>query len=230
MNVTLISCFRNAENYLWRYLGQIDHLTDCIEERGDNLDLIWGEGDSTDSTLEQLCRAIQRFGIRAQIVDCTHGGQQWPSVVSPERFEQLGYVGRCMWAHIPQDANAVVYCESDLIWPVDTILRIVDQLQDYPAISPMVYLRRQGWPPEAWYDTWAARIGKRHFRHDIPYITEFDPDKPFRVDSMGSCMAIRGDLARQLVWDEDVFVGICRQIYQLGGSVWIDPKTSVFHL
>jgi hypothetical protein len=134
-----------------------------------------------------------------------------------------------MWAHIPQDADAVVYVESDLIWEPETLLTLTDRLQDYPAISPMVYLRRQGFGQNAFYDTYCYRKNGKQFGHYPPYVEGFDADKPFMVDSAGSCMAMRGELAKGLTWDEKVFVGICGQIYDNGGSVWCDPQCAVYH-
>jgi len=228
MNVTLISCFRNSKRYLSRYIQYVTEFNNLIYENH-TLTMIWGEGDSTDDTRDWLEKWAQRFD-GAKVVDCTHGGQvDYQGVINEQRFKELGYVGRCMWAHIPQDADAVVYVESDLIWQPETILKLIDRLQDYPAIAPMVYLRRQGWAKDAFYDTWAARINGKHFEHYPPYCEGFDADKPFQVDSMGSCMAIRGELARKLVWDEQVFVGICRQLKEQGYGVWIDPTVAVYH-
>lgn len=229
MNITLISCFRNSESYLSRYMNQVADLVSGLSLRNDHIDLIWGEGDSTDRTLE-LLQAYVRFGYPARIVDCTHGGtKDYQGVINEQRFKELGYVGRCMWAHIPADADVVIFVESDIIWQPETILHLIDRLQDYLAVSPMIYLRRQGWASHAFYDTWAGRKNGRHLEHYPPYCEGFDPDEPFQVDSMGSCMAFRGDLARGLKWDENVFVGISRQIYEHGGSLWIDPGLAIYH-
>lgn len=230
MNVTLISCFRNAESYLNRYFNQVAELFADMSQNDHEMSLIWGEGDSIDNTLEQL-RAFQALlPHRITLVDCTHGGRaDYEGVINEQRFKELAYVGNCMWQHIPANADAIVYVESDLIWAPETILALIDRLRDYPAISPMVYLRRRGWEETAFYDTWAARINGKHFEHYPPYIDGFDPNKPFRVDSMGSCMAFHGELSRKLCWDERVFVGICQDIYALGASVWIDPQTAIYH-
>jgi hypothetical protein len=230
MNVTLISCFRNATGYIERYFDQLTDLINELQDRGDWIYVIWGEGDSTDDTKAKLAyNTVWSTDALIRDVDCTHGGADYGSVVNTERFRQLAHVGNCMWAHIPQDADAVVYVESDLIWEPEAILTLIDRLQDYPAISPMVYLRRQGFGQNAFYDVWAGRKDGKHFSHYPPYCDGFDPDKPFQVDSMGSCMAIRGTLAKGLIWDEQVFVGICRQLKEQGYGIWIDPTVAVYH-
>jgi len=230
MNVTLLSCFRNAENYLNRYFNQVAELFADMSRYDHDMRLIWGEGDSTDTTLEQLRVFQSLLPHRIEIVDCSHGGPEYGSVVNTDRFRQLAFVGDCMWAYIPEDADAVVYVESDLIWEPETLLTLIKRLQDYPAISPMVYLRRQGFGQNAFYDVWAGRKDGKHFSHYPPYCDGFDPDKPFQVDSMGSCMAMRGELARGLTWNDEVFVGICKQIYAKGSAVYLDPTLGVYHV
>lgn len=229
MNITLCSAFRNSTSYLLRYFCQIAELMQALDDRGDSMNLVVGEGDSTDGTLSMLHELKGPDFDIVHLVDCTHGGTEFGSVASPERFRQLAYVGNCIWAAILPDTDAVLYVESDLIWSADTMLKLIDRLQEYTAISPMIYLRRDGYPADAWYDIWATRKDGKNFGHLRPYHTCYNAATPFLVDSTGSCMAIRGELANQLVWPDDVFVGICRNIYDLGASVWIDPTLSVIH-
>ncbi len=230
MNITLASAFRNSVPYLQRYLSQCDALVDALYYAGHRLSFVWGEGDSTDSTLAMLRAATWRF--KADIVDCTHGGaEQYGSVVRAERFKQLAHVGAVIWKAIPDDCDVFVYVESDLIWEPATILGMVERLGEYPAISPMVLLDRTGWSKKAFYDTWGGvGMDGRHFEHQPPYNAGYNPDQPFQVRSMGSCMAFRGDIARRLKIDDDVFQGICRQIYEMGHTVHIDPTLCVQHL
>ena len=228
MNIALCSAFRNSTDYLGRYFGQAHELDIALHDRGDRLQFIWGEGDSTDNTRRWLKAATYRFW--AKIVDCAHGGGDYGSVVAAERFKQLAHVGRCIWAAIPAAADVVVYIESDLIWEPSTIVTLIDHLQEYPAISPTIMLDREEWAKTAFYDTFAFRKDGRRFTHFPPYHSCYVPDRPFQVDSAGSCMAFRGDVAREIVFDEQtIFIGICEQIYANCGSVWVDPALSVIH-
>lgn len=231
MNVTLCSAFRNSvqNGHLDRYLAQVWALHGALDERGDTLYCVWGEGDSADDTRSQLAGGLYAWDFA--LIDCTHGGADYPSIVLGERWKQLAHVGRCIFAAIPTDAAAVIYVESDLIWDAETMVGLLDRLQDYPAISPMVLLDRKGWAANTWYDTWGAiGLNGQHFEHRPPYNAGYKDDKPFPVSSMGSCMAIRGDMARQIAVDERVFQGISAQIWAMGGSVWIDPKLFIWHL
>lgn len=232
MNITLCSAFRNSvrNGHLDRYLGQLTDLHLALSERGDRLYCVWGEGDSTDETLDRLTWAYPYARWAITIVDCTHGGQEFGSVEKSERFRQLAHVGRCIFAAIPTDTDAVVYAESDISWDAQTIISLIDRLADYPAISPMVLLDRKGWAKNAFYDTWGAiGLNGRHFEHHPPYNAGYKPDEPFPVSSMGSCMAMRGDIAMQIVIDERVFQGISAQIWAMGESVWIDPQLTCYH-
>jgi len=227
--MTLISCFRNATGYIERYFDQVDRLRDMLTGLGHDFFGVWGEGDSTDKTKRYIHLFQYDFNLAGVVVDCDHGGPEFGSEVNTERFRQLAYVANRMWAHIPADTDIVIDVESDLIWEPETMLTLIDRLQDYPAISPMVWMDGQRFPRTFFYDVWAFRKNGQQFSHYPPYCDGFDADKPFMVDSAGSCMAIRGDLARKLVWDENVFVGISRQIYEHGASLWVDPTVACFH-
>jgi hypothetical protein len=109
MNVTLCSAFRNASNFVGRYQRQVYGLADALEERGDRLNCIWGEGDSTDDTLYLLQCLSPTFN--AEIIDVAHGGKHYGSVVDVERFKQLAGVANKIWSHIPESAEVVIWCE-----------------------------------------------------------------------------------------------------------------------
>jgi hypothetical protein len=156
-------------------------------------------------------------------------------VVNAARFKQLAHVASRVWAAIPADSEIVVYVESDLIWDAATMTILIDQVAEYGAICPMVYLERKGWRKDSFYDTWAAvGLDGQHFEHYAPYHASYDPNRPFQVRSMGSCMAMRGEIARRIVFDDStIFPDICRQIV-FGGNgdsqgVYIDPLLSVYH-
>ena len=229
MKVCLCSAFRDSTPYLNRYLTQVAGLDRLLADRGMAFRCVWGEGDSTDETYMALTHS--RTIYRYTLVDCTHGGPKFGSVVDAQRFRQLAHVGRGIFAGIPADADVVVWVESDLVWEPATLLALIERVSSgrYPVMAPMVYLRREGWGECDWYDTWATRKDGKHFSHKPPYHNCYMPDRPFMVDSTGSCVAFRGDIARRLIIDERLFPGACEQIYKMGHSVWIDPALSVIH-
>jgi len=231
VNITLCSAFRSACGYLPRYFTQIDGLDHALHEQGHRPSFVWGEGDSTDATKATLLAACYRF--RAMVVDCTHGGKAYGSVVNAQRFRQLAYAGKQIFAAIPDGADVVVYVESDLVWEPATLLALIERATSggYAVISPMVYLRRDGWPADSFYDTFCFRAEDRHFAHYRPYHAVYRADEPFQVDSAGSCLVMRGEIARSLTFDEQtIFPDLCGQIRASGHGVWVDPGCAVYHL
>lgn len=230
MNITLCSSFRTSCDYLRRYYQQAKALRHRLQTRGDTLRFVWGEGDSRDGTLTLLRLMATELGD-ARIVDCEHGGAAWGSVVNAARFKQLAYVASRVWAAIPADSDVMVWVESDLIWDAATMTSLIGQVAQYGAISPMVLLERKGWPKGSFYDTFCFRLDGQHFEHHPPYHTGYNPDQPFRVDSAGSCMAMRGDIAQRITFDDStIFPDICRQIAAGGSAVYVDPGLAVYHL
>jgi len=228
MNITLISPFRNVEKYIYRYFGQVIKLYDVLSRRDNNVDFIWGEGDSTDDTQEILARYAKCFSASDSIVDCTHGGPAFGSVVDSQRFLQCAYACNLLLMRIPQDADVVVWADSDIEWEPETILNLIDATKEYPAIAPLVLLKREGWKPDSFYNTFDFRIDGKHFAHDPPYHPKLDGIT--KVDSAGSVLVMRGDLARKVHFTaQEVIVGLCGQIYQNGGSVWCNPNLRTYH-
>ena len=224
MNVTLCSAFRNSCGYLPRYLDQCHQLDALLHAQGHSLRFVWGEGDSTDQTLKTLQAATYRF--KAAIVDCTHGGQVYGSVESWARFKQLSHVGNVIWAAIPEDTDAVIYVESDLIWEPATLVKLLDALTVYPAVAPMVM---DSPPAETYYDTWGSRCDGTRFVKRWPYHAALLGNQMLKMDSAGSCIAIRWKLAQWLHFPDDCFVGFCPELYAQGGELWLDPSLTVFH-
>lgn len=230
MNVTVLSCFRDAAHYVERYCEQMDGLQTALQARGDSLHLVLGYGDSVDGTGAALFdECSNRFC--AHLIDVSHGGPYHGNIVHPERFQQLAGIWGRLWQHIPPEADAVVFCEGDLVWRAETLLTLVDRLDDYAAIAPMVWLTRRGYPPPFFYDVWAYRKDGAAFAQRAPFFDGWPPAAPVPIDSAGSCVAFRGEVARGLVWSEkNLIVGLCEQVYAQGGSLWLEPNVSVQHL
>lgn len=227
MNITLCSSFRTATGYLPRYLSQCHDLDTLLYHAGHRLSFIWAEGDSTDSTQKMLHAARWRFKVT--IVDATHGGPNFDSIVSIRRFAQLAYVANRVWELLPTDADVVVWAESDLIWEPAMMVRLIERLQDVPCVGPMVM---ESPPSNLYYDVWAHRRNGVQFTKQPPYHAELPlvPDWLLEMDSIGSIIAMRGEVARAVyVPVEDVLVGTCRMIRENGGSVWLDTGLKCYH-
>lgn len=234
MNITLCSSFRSATGYLQRYLRQVADLDHALYERGHRLSFIWAEGDSTDSTLKMLHAARWRF--KSTIVDATHHGPAFESIVSVKRFAQLSYVANKVWELLPESADVIIWVESDLVWEPAMMVRLIERLTEVPCVGPMVF---DSPPANTFYDTYCCRRNGVQFTKQPPYHVDIAGAAGGRgeylrglleMDSIGSIVAMRGDVARE-VWVpmEDVLVGTCRMIRENGGSVWLDTGARCFH-
>lgn len=227
MNITIVSAFRNSISYIVRYFDQIDHLAIVLARRKPfaHLNLLLGYGDSTDGTGEALFEAAAD-SIGAHLIDVSHGGKEYGSVEDVQRFRQLAWTWNKLLPNIPHDSDAVVLLESDLIWETETLVALIDHLATFSAIAPMIF---HAHPPDRFRDVYAFRRNGVRFTNEAPYHADLN-GAVLQVDSAGSVLAMRGPLARKVcVPEEDVVVGLCRQIYEHGGSIFVDPSLSVFH-
>lgn len=235
--VALCSIFRNSTKYIDKYFEQISRLKIMLEEEDKNLRLYLGYGDSTDGTGELLHEAcIHRFS--AVLIDVSHGGPEFGPEVNATRFKQLAYCGNKVLEHLPLDTAQVIWVESDLVWYPNVLTRLLRLLDEYSAACPMIF---DAGGLSKFYDTWAFRI------HGIPFTKDFPHHRHLmsnyggihHLDSGGSCMAIRGEVAHHVRFTNDeVFVGLSKQIWDQGGTLvldsgcyvthpWHDPKISV---
>lgn len=225
MNITVISIFRNACRYLERYFEQMDDLQAALTQRGDCLHLLLGYGDSTDGTGEALFDECY-FRFDAHLVDVSHGGPVFGSIEHPQRFKQLAAIGNRLLDCVPPNADVVGFVESDLIWDAATLVRLIDHIQDYVAVAPMVM---DG--PESFYDVFAFRANGKRFSKKPPYHSCFDEyARLYPLDSAGSVLFADAYLARKAkLSDGEAIVGYCKDLREQGGSIWLDAQASVLH-
>ncbi len=246
MNVVLVSIFVDSTPYLIRYFGQVIGLQDALQARDNDLLCLWGEGDSTDHTRQMLKGAGYR--IKSRVIDVTHGGQIYGSVVKKERFRQLASVGRKLFAEVPPNADIVLYAESDLIWGVDTALGLIGGVGgnatptpgkrlahghrrtmilsgEIAVIAPPILLRRDHWEEDTWYDTFGFVSHGVHFSHRPPYHPANDGVSLLEMETVGSMLAVDAAHFRQAAatYDDRVLGGLCQDIRKQGGQIWFDP-------
>lgn len=229
MNWCLVSAFRNASSYIERYCTQMDALQDSLHKRDDTLTLVLGYGDSKDKTAVNLFEELDSNLFRYDNVvalDVTHGGHFYGSVVNKQRFKDLAFVFNKLWDNIPESADYVGLIESDLLWQPESIVGLVEGLQWASMVAPMV-LHLNG----NFYDTWAFRLAGERFRGVKPYHNMLTPSMlTYDMDSVGSAFLMKAETARMLHWpEEDVVVGICKQIRDSGGIVRLDTTLKVYH-
>lgn len=220
------SIFRDSTPYLPRYFGQVRELAAELKARGDSLRVIWAEGDSVDDTWDMLAMTLDG-SLEGRLLRCAHGGPRYGSVDQIERWRQVAPVCNAVLAQVEDDVDAVVYVESDLVWEPATMLRLLSWRDetDFDAISPMVWY---GTPGSTWfYDVYAFRAAGRHFTASPPYHPALT-HRVMAVESTGSCLVMRGDVARACRFGlETCLIG--ESLAEHGYSLWVDPGASIWH-
>lgn len=228
MNVVLGSAFRNssARHQLQTYFGQVDMLKSLCAVMHWSLRLVAVEGDSVDSTRADLQTFADALQVPLQLVVREHHGPWFGSTEAPERMAALSYVGNGILESITGEDDVLVYVESDLLWRPETFLRCIDQLRPHEAdvIAPMTFAGA------AFYDIWAFRKNGHRFGPHHPFHGELRFDSLTPVDSAGSCLVMRADVARSCrIIDNEALVGFCRDVWRKGFSVQCDARERIFH-
>ena len=235
MRVAIGSAFRNSAGFHCdRYFRQVNELRDQLRERGDVLHVIAVEGDSTDDTQFALMRWAEYLTLSVRIVTRNHGKRVFGSTEEPERMAALSYVGNGILETVREEDDVLVYIESDLVWRPEPIIRLIDQLgiltqcgeseRQIDAISPLIFAG------DAFYDIWAFRKSGHRFGPFKPYHGELDFKRPTPCDSTGSCIVMRGEVARKCrIIDNDAMVGFGRDVWAKGFTLFCDARERIQH-
>lgn len=231
MNIILASIFRNSGSYLDRYFSQLAQLRRVLTERGHKIHFVWAEGDSEDDTFQKLAVYLNSDS-KSTLVKADHGGPIFGSIDNEHRWRNISFVCNALLEHIPDDADIVVYIESDLLWVPDTILQLIEHVQQIGiiAVAPMCFHL----PTGVMYDVWGHRKDGINFSPYHPYhpaLLDIYPGTLVPIDSAGSCIVMRGEVARTTRFDppELGIVGWCQNMHRLGVQLYLDPSLKVFH-
>lgn len=227
MMVVLGSIFRNSTAYLPRYGAQVAALRDALAARGDVLGLVLAEGDSTDGTWDALTHMLAlRGGVGTAVLKREHGGPLFGSVDNAHRWRQISYACNGVLEAVPAECDAFIYVESDLIWQAPTMLSLLAHLDRCDAVAPMSF-HVSG----RFYDTWGYRAGGAHFCGDPPYYPGIVAGGLTPIESAGSCIVTRGDVARSTRFDppQESIVGWCKDMRRHGYTLWLDSSLKVEH-
>jgi len=233
VNVVIASIFRDSASYLSSYVSQVAGLRDLLAQRGDRLTAVWGEGDSIDRTAVKLAEAARKASIDCALIDVAHGGAKFGSVDVEQRWRQISYCCNTVLDQIPTDADVVMYVESDLVWNAAQLLDLIDDVSQFgmDAIAPMSMAL--GETPLRFYDTWGHRSGGVAFQPYAPFHEglALNPHIALPLDSAGSCIVMRGEVARSARFDppEMGIVGFGHDLNAKGYTMVLDPSTSVWH-
>src|SRR5271169_6124511 len=178
MRVALCSIFRNSTPYLDTYFGQVDELRKHFD-----LTLFLAEGDSADDT---LAVAREHATAKDTLLYIPHGGPHFGSVDNPQRWEQIAQVVRPVLDEaIASKPDILVWVESDLIWDVNSMVKLIKGTTPGRSVAPMVFDKGT----DRFYDVWGFRLNGKGFQDHMPYF----PSEPYRdgdyahIDSCGSC-------------------------------------------
>lgn len=220
MKVVLGSIFRDSTGYLLKYAKQVYALDRALRSQGHGLELVFVEGDSKDGTHYALGRLFDTFKLT--LIKRAHGGPAWGSVDQPDRWAALSWCANGVMENVPLDAGAFIYVDSDLEWDAATMLKLLNDLSSVPAVAPMC-LTTGG----TFYATWGFVKDGRNFGPFAPF-HPLVADTLTPIDSAGSCVAMRGDVARRARFGPFDFVrGLGRSIREAGYGLFVDPTLKV---
>lgn len=227
MNVVVGSIFRDSAAYVGRYFMQIAALDRLLSERGDAVRVITVEGDSSDDTWARLQRMTEapRAKVPLTCIKREHGGPKWGSVDVADRWKALSWCCNGVMEAIQDSDDALVYVESDLLWDPTTMRALLDHLRTVPAVASMCFTRAGHF-----YDTWGHRKGGIPFGPFPPYHPGLAPEGLTEIDSAGSCIVMRGSVARVARFGpDDCVLGLGRSIREQGFALYVDPQLRVVH-
>lgn len=235
MTLAVVSFFRNCA-----YSGQIERFLDQVQAlaRVPGLTIrvyaVWG--DCVDHTPHLLLRGAERRGLRLTLVERSHGGPVFPSTEDPVRLKALSYVGNGGLEAV-RDEDRVLYVESDLIWEPETITRLLldldmDEGTRCDVVAPLIvagppYEREDtgGQPRDVFYDIFVFRKDGDRFSPFWPYHRRLNLGGLTHVDSAGSLLVMRGDVARNCrIIEDNALLGFCKDVWAKGYFIACDAR------
>lgn len=254
--LAVLSFFRNSviRGQVERYLDQVAalrHHLDTVRQPGEawaiRVYAVWG--DCVDETPRALIRGAERRALRMTLIERSHGGPEFGSTERPERLRALSWVANGGLEAI-QDEDYVLYVESDLVWEPATVrhlLAVLQATEEHPDDAP------DGWPApidvvapsvvagapykredtggeyrDVFYDIFVFRKDGDRFSPFWPYHRGVAHDRPTHVDSVGSCLVMRGDVARACrVIEDNALLGFCKDAWAKGFGVACDLRVKV---
>jgi hypothetical protein len=153
------------------------------------------------------------------------------------RLERLSAAGDLALAEVNDGDDLLLWHESDLLTMPDVALRLAEAgkpvIGGWPMLShndeyPELTLGGARTAEPLFYDTWGYRAGGQLFANHPPYHECYTAGEVFQLDSVGSVVMVEADYIRRGARFVNYgLVELCRQIRQMGGSVWCDPRVPV---
>lgn len=225
MRLAVGSAFRNSRGRMTPYFDQLGALA---RRPGLDVRLIAAVGDCVDDTAWEIGERAARIGVPVEFAPCDHGKRVFGSTEEPERLEALTIVGNAILAAVRGDDDALLYVESDLLWDA----RVAEALAyeatgshcEFDVVAPLVMAG------ELFYDVFAYRKDGERFSPFFPYHAGLAPRGITEVDSAGSCLAMRAEVARAVRMPPGgVLVGWCGAARAAGYRIGVAAGAVVRH-
>lgn len=225
MKVAVGSAFRDSDccGQLSSYLKRLDLLRNELCFHDHTLYFIAAEGDSKDFTRDHLMMSMSLFdGI---VPDCSHGLGWFGSTEAPARMKALQGVGNAILENVPEDADVLVYVESDLLWDVPTIMGLIERLSpEVDVVAPLTFAG------DCFYDIFAYRKDSVRFIPFKPYHKDLKESGLTEIDSAGSCLVMKGQVARSCrIGETEGLVSFCQDARSKNFRIWTDVDRIVRH-
>lgn len=238
--INVWSQFRdNSGDYIKEYMDKIRSLEYPNPE---DVILFLGEGDSVDSTYEELKELEDDILYRVYVTKHDTSIPAMKHTPHPARIRCLAETGNAGWEKMTQVeqekpwAEFALMCESDLIYPPSIVKDLIDSMpEDAGAIAPMIWMpipmgdqtRLQ------FYDIWVYRtLDNRKFPpHNIAWYKQHFPVEIFPVYSVGSMVLIRMEAIMNgaRFSTDGAVIGLCEDIRAQGWKVYVNPNLHIFH-
>lgn len=230
MRVAIGSAWRNSDHNVAPYLRRVAQLRDALGV-GCSVRIIAAEGDSCDRTRDSLRMLSGIVELETEIIDVSHGGPDFGSTEAPERMVALSKVGNAIFDAVKEDDDILLYIESDLRWNAEVAETLIHaaaaRVAGFDVFAPMVFAGR------AFYDIWGFRtLDGVRFGPFEPYSQALNSDwRVCEVGSVGSCLAMRGEVARKTrIRNDYCLVGWCEDARNNGYRIGVVPELRVDQL
>lgn len=227
MRIAVVSSFRNMAGRIEAYFARVCALQSHAGASA-LVRVIAVEGDSTDGTAWELVRVAGRLAVPVTVVEHSHGKRVFGSTEEPERLRALTGVMMAGLGAVELADDGVIVVEADLLWRPHQVGSVLDLAMrregGFDVVAPMIFAG------ENFYDVWGFRKGGERFAPFPPYHRELPPQGLTEVDSVGSCLAMRGEVARRVrPIGEEAIVSWCAGARAAGYRIAVAPEFRVEH-
>lgn len=229
LDLIICSRFKDSQNWhgvetnqVHRYFAQIES-QEILKKL--NYKIYAMEGCSVDNTREVLESYKGKFPLEVLSEDIT-GDSPVASTLNPLRLTRLGQIDSVMMEAVRGKSKYVLWTESDLIIPDDLIERLLEGMDRFHVVAPVI-LRQTG---NVFYDTWAF-VNPDGTNWDVDGHEKFtDGNRWQPMKSIGSTCMINGQvLEAGANFGNQQFLTFCESVRNLDFTIGVDLETIINH-